>query len=306
MTAQTERAIHPGPGADKAEAAQKPTRLPGSEAADSSRPLPPGAPRRAPLPGAPVPPRARYLGLRSVPGELPAGSSADRHPSPGSCPVGPGWDPWGAVGCPGCRGAQPRAGRRAARCQQWKAPELGGEDGAEPPQDGAEPPRPWQMLIPGSVSGSRQSPRPRRPPLPGDPEQPHPSAWPTRRQRPPGSRGPARATRAALRGRTPALGGSRWLRGPRSWVWAGWGGGLHCGQEQLAPGFLQHPGWQRGGVPEPQGCSTPAFRVGFATPSWRPSLGPPAVPCFTEPPRPSPAPLSPPSSGSEAPAPAEP
>lgn len=48
MTAQTERAIHPGLGADKAEAEEKPTRLPGSEAVDSSRPLSPSALRWAP------------------------------------------------------------------------------------------------------------------------------------------------------------------------------------------------------------------------------------------------------------------
>ncbi|XP_064559303.1 plectin [Zonotrichia leucophrys gambelii] len=204
MTAQTERAIHCGPGADKAEAAQKPTRLPGSEAVHSSRPLPPGAPRRAPLPGAPVPPRARYLGLRSVPGELPAaagdgGGGRLRPASSAPAQLLPGRSRPGSVGAVGARSTvrSDPAGCPAPRCHQRKAPEpCGEEDDAELLQDAAEPPRPWQMLIPGSVSGSRQSPRPRRPPLPGDPREPHPSAWPTRLQRPPGSRGPARGTRA--------------------------------------------------------------------------------------------------------------
>ncbi|XP_057874670.1 basic proline-rich protein-like [Melospiza georgiana] len=274
MTAQTERAIHRGPSADKAEAAQKPTRLPGSEAVHSSRPLPPGAPRRAPLPGAPVPPRARYLGLRSVPGELPAaagdgGGERLRAASSPPAQLLPGMSrpgSVGAVGCLGYHGVRP-ARCPAPRCQQHKAPEpCGEEEDAELLQDAAEPPRPWQMLIPGSVSGSRQSPRPRRPPLPGDPREPHPSAWPTCLQRPPGSRGPARGTRAALGGSIQSWGA---LRDREAGLGPG-GDGAHArGRSSLgwappaAPCSLQLPGWQRG-VLETQARSTLALRVRFS------------------------------------------
>lgn len=206
----------------------------------------------------------------------------DPHPLPSFCLAGPGWALWGAVGCLEYHGAQTHAGCQAPRCQQWKAPEPCGEDDAEMLQDGAEPPRPWQMLIPGSVSGSRQSPRPRRPPLPGDPREPHPSAWPTRLQRPPGSRGPARGTHAALWSRTPVMGGSHWLGGRSAGAESGQDGdGAHTTGTQLEvpPGPTSTQGGSEG-VLETQACSTLALRVGFTIASWQPGLAPQPSPAL--------------------------
>lgn len=262
MTAQTERAIHPGPGADKAEAAQKPTRLPGSEGCGFQ----PTAPARCPAPG------SSARGARATPSPVPgaaerAGRAAggragrrwraalirelDPRPLPSSCPGSVG-----AVGCPEHRGAGTQLGASSGKLQG-----RAGRVIAELLQDGAEPPRPWQMLIPGSVSGSRQSPRPRRPPLPGEPREPHPSARPTRLQRPPGSRGPARGAHAALWGRTPALGGSQGLRGRSPGVRAGWGWGSHhgAGHLRLPPGPSSTQGGSEGGL------ETQAWLSGWAS-----------------------------------------
>lgn len=151
----------------------------------------------------------------------------------------PGWVPAGLGGCCGVPGApwgwapcrEPSASVPAVR---GSGAVRGGGCGAAAGRCGAAE----ALADANSRQRLRQQTKPPAPPLPGDPREPHPSARPTRLQRPPGPRGPARGTPAALWGRTPALGGSRWLggRSPGAEVGQDGDGAVTTGRSSPRPG----------------------------------------------------------------------